>query len=239
MAHSAANFDHLDGDVDSGKSLTASVYAQLRAEILACRLPPGCRLKTSELCLRIGAGLSAVREALSKLSAEGLVVSEPQRGFRVAPVSRLDLEDLTRTRIEIELLCLERAMKVGDLNWEAGVMSALHRLSRTKEWEDDGDQLSDRWIQAHADFHAALTSGCDSMWLLRIRKVLFTQAERYHRLSASVARRDRNVAAEHQDLVDAVLGRDFERASELIRAHLRLTQDLAASVAGAPAVATV
>lgn len=232
MAHNAAHLD-LGPNAAFSKSLTASVYAQLRADILACRLPPGHRLKTSELCLRLGAGLSAVREALSRLSAEGLVVSEPQRGFTVAPVSRLDLEDLTRTRIEIELLCLERAIEVGDLDWEAGVISALHRMSRTQEW--DGDALSDAWIDAHADFHVALTSACDSQWLLRIRRALFAQAERYHRLSASVARRDRDVDCEHRALVDAVLARDIGHASQLIRAHLSLTQDLAASFAEVPA----
>jgi DNA-binding GntR family transcriptional regulator len=222
----------LDREPVFSKSLTASVYSALRADILACRLHPGCRLKTSDLCLRLGAGLSAVREALSKLSAEGLVVSEPQRGFKVAPVSLADLVDLTNTRIEIETLCLKRAMQAGGVEWEASLISALHRMSRTPEWDAvDDTQLNDSWIDAHTEFHHALSSACDSAWLLRIRKALFAQAERYHRLSASVARRDRDVRGEHKSLVDAVLARDFDAAAHLLRAHLSLTQDLAATFA--------
>jgi DNA-binding GntR family transcriptional regulator len=174
-----------------------------------------------------------VREALSKLSAEGLVVSEPQRGFRVAPVSQADLEDLTNTRIEIETLCLKRAMTVGGIEWEAGLLSALHRLSRTPEWDSPKNgELTDRWIEAHTDFHDALTAACDSRWLLRIRKTLFAQAERYQRLSASVGRRDRDVAGEHRALVDAVLAGDVETSAALLRAHLSLTQNLVVSFVG-------
>src|SRR5712672_2028195 len=75
------------------------VYQHLRADILACRLRPGVKLQINLLAEDLGVSLSGVREALSKLSAEGLVVAEPQRGFRVAPVSLEDLGDLTMTRI--------------------------------------------------------------------------------------------------------------------------------------------
>ena len=57
----------------------------MRADLLACRIPPGSRLKIQDLCDRFSVSLGAIREALSRLTSDGLVVSEPQRGFRAAP----------------------------------------------------------------------------------------------------------------------------------------------------------
>lgn len=69
--------------------------------------------------LRPGGGPGAVREALSRLSSECLVIAEPQRGFRAAPISEEDLVQLLEARKEIERLCLHRAMGCGD----AGAMA--------------------------------------------------------------------------------------------------------------------
>lgn len=83
-------------------TLTTQVYGRLRGEIIGGQLKPNEKLRLAALRQRLGVGMSAIREALSRLAAEGLVIAEDQRGFRVSPVSREDLEDLTRVRIEIE-----------------------------------------------------------------------------------------------------------------------------------------
>ncbi len=93
------------------KSLTAKVFEAMRADILACRFAPGQRLKIGELCERFEVSLGAIREALSRLAAEGLVVSEAQKGFTVTPVSMADLADLTTTRVEIEGVAFSRVRK--------------------------------------------------------------------------------------------------------------------------------
>jgi hypothetical protein len=93
------------------RSMTQDVYERLRADILACRITPGSKLRINELCLSLGGvSLGAVREALSRLVADELVMSEPQRGFTVSPVSARDLEDLTAARIEVEGWCLHLIM---------------------------------------------------------------------------------------------------------------------------------
>jgi DNA-binding GntR family transcriptional regulator len=208
------------------KSLTEAVYATLRADVLTCRAMPGQRLKISDLCSALGANLSAVREALSRLAAEGLVVSEPQKGFYVAPVSMDDLKDLTRTRVDIESLCLRYAMDVRGVEWEARILSSTHRLAKTAEHvAGDEFRLNEDWVVAHAEFHEALVSACDSPWLLRLRATLYTQSERYRRLSKFVPR-PRNLYEEHQEITDAVLSGDKEWALALLRKHLVLTGDL-------------
>ena len=113
------------------RSLTSAVLAHVRAEILSCRLKPGEKVLISLLARRLGVSLSAVREALSRLAAEGLVRAEDQRGFRVTPVSIEDLRDITRTRVDLEGLALRRAIELGDARWEERVRAAHDGLAAT------------------------------------------------------------------------------------------------------------
>ncbi|MGH6881992.1 GntR family transcriptional regulator [Hypericibacter sp.] len=205
-------------------NLTQGAYEQLRADLLACRILPGSRLKIQELCTRLSVSLGAIREALSRLTSEGLVLAEPQRGFRAAPISQEDLQDLTRVRIEIEGLCLRRAIEVGDVDWEARLVAAFHRLSRMPERAAaDPARTSDEWAEAHAGFHMALADGCDSPWLLKLRSQLYDQSERYRRLSVPLTTEKRNIGEEHQGIVDAALARDADKAVALLSAHLSAT----------------
>jgi DNA-binding GntR family transcriptional regulator len=208
------------------RSLTAKVFEALRADILACRYSPGQRLKIGELCSRFAVSLGAIREALSRLAAEGLVVAEAQKGFHVAPVSKADLADLTTTRVEIEGLALRRAIRFGDVAWEAGIGSAFERLAALPERADDAGRLSDAWSEAHQAFHLALVAGCNSPWLLRLRAVLFEQSERYRRLSVRTGRKNRDVLGEHRAIMAATLARDADRAIGLLSEHILLTTRL-------------
>ena len=205
-------------------SLTQTAYERLRGDLLACRLEPGARLRMGDLCRSLEVSLSAVREALSRLTAEGLVVAEPQRGFRAAPISADELRDLTSVRLEIEALCVRRAIARGDLSWEAQLVAAFHRLSRTPErTPDDPERLSEEWVEAHGAFHLALVAACDSGWLLRLRDMLYSQSERYRRLSFPLAAAKRDLNREHGAIKDAALARDAERAVALMSEHLELT----------------
>ncbi len=205
-------------------SLTQDAYERLRADLLACRLRPGARLKINELCQTLSVSLSAVREALSRLTSEGLVVAEPQRGFRVAPISAEELRDLTAVRAEIEGLCLGRAIAVGDVGWESHLVAAFHRLSRTPEREpQDPQRMNEAWSTAHATYHEALVAACDSPWLLRLRGILYAQSERYRRLSVPLAEIARDLNREHQEIMEAALARDAGRARALMTEHLELT----------------
>ena len=208
----------------ASSSLTHGVYERLRGDLLACRLQPGARLRINDLCQTLSVSLSAVREALSRLTSEGLVVAEPQRGFHVAPVSAAELRDLTGVRAHIEGLCLERAIAAGDVGWEAQLVAAFHRLSRTPEREaDDPQRMSEAWSVAHGAFHAALVQGCDSPWLLRLRETLYAQSERYRRLSVPMAAVPRDLGREHREIMDVALARDAGRAKALMTQHLERT----------------
>ena len=208
-------------------NLTQSAYAGLRADLLACRILPGKKLKIQDLCDRFSVSLGAIREALSRLTSEGLVTAEPQRGFRAAPISAADLADLTMVRVEIDTLCLKRAIARGDVDWEARLIAAAHSLARTPEREpEDQARTNEEWAAAHASFHFALIDGCGSPWLIQLHTQLYAQSERYRRLSVPFAGRRRNVNKEHNAIVKAALARDTETAVSLLAAHFERTAQI-------------
>jgi DNA-binding GntR family transcriptional regulator len=208
----------------SGSSRTQSAYEALRAEVITCRLAPGSKLVIADLCQRFDVSLGAVREALARLTSESLIISKPQQGFRVAPISEGDLKDLTEVRIDIESQCLARAIQFGDVAWEGRLVAVFHELAHTPHRTgDEPSQLREDWAETHGRFHAVLVEACDSPWLLKIRQLLYDQSERYRRLSVPLAEEVRDINREHRDIMEATLGRDVERAVFLLRDHFRLT----------------
>lgn len=205
-------------------SLTAEAFARIRSEILACRLQPGQKLVIADLCQHFGFSLGAVREALARLTSEGLVEAEPRKGFRVAPITEAELKDITQVRGTVESLCLENAIRNGDVKWEANIVSTLFELSRTSLQDpDDPARVSEVWADVHRRFHEALVAACDSPWLLRLREILFVQSERYRRVSVPLDRAGRDLHAEHKDIADATIARDSAKACAALRDHLQKT----------------
>jgi DNA-binding GntR family transcriptional regulator len=206
---------------------TERVYAELRADILGGRQRPGARLPFAELTARYEASMGVVREALSRLAAEGLVESEPQFGFRVVPLSIADLQHLTNARAAIETLVLGQAVEHGGVSWEADVLAAHHRLEHTPQRaEDDPSRLSDDWTVAHAAYHHALLAGCPNPRLLAIADSLRDSAELYRRWSVPLAHGHRDIAGEHRAILDAVLAHDPDAATAALAAHIQHTTNV-------------
>jgi DNA-binding GntR family transcriptional regulator len=216
----------LGGERDGPRTLTSAVFERLRADILSTRLLPGQKLNVSHLAKEFSVGLAAVREALSRLVADGLVQASDQRGFRVSPVSQSDLEDLTRTRIDIESLALRRSIEQGGEAWLSAVEREFSALSDVSFVSVDGlNPHNESWVVRHRIFHRTLVSACGSLWLLSFRDVLHEQSERYRRLSI---RREidepRDVEAEHAAIVQAVLARDADAAVNALARHFMTTK---------------
>ena len=104
-------------------SKTNEAYQVLRNAILWGELPAGSRLRTNVLTKEYDIGLGALREALSRLSAEGLTQAEAYRGYVVTPISAEDVKDLARVRTAIETQCLVWAIENGTLDWESNIVA--------------------------------------------------------------------------------------------------------------------
>jgi GntR family transcriptional regulator, carbon starvation induced regulator len=216
--------DDFTADADGPRNQTTVAYEVIRSDILNGRHVPEKKLKIQELAEELGVSPGAVREALSRLVPEQLVVSRDQRGFIVAPLSVADLEDLTDVRCEIETLALRRSVARGDENWEADIVAAEHRLrSRIVAIGDEDPRL--KWTRNHAAFHAALVRASGSRRLVALHAQLYEQSERYRQLTFDLES-DRDVEVEHHEIVELALARD---ADGLVRAtveHLRRTTEL-------------
>ncbi|MDF2825402.1 MAG: csiR 1 [Mycobacterium sp.] len=208
------------------RATKTGVFDELRSDILAGRLEPGSKLPFAALVTRFGCSVGAIREALQRLAEQGLVISEWQQGFRVTDISPEDLADLTDARCEIEVLALRYAINNSDVEWEARAVSAHHILDRTPMYDDDDPaRFSERWVEAHATFHDALLLGCPNRRIRTVALSLRESAELYRRWSAPLHDRERDIAAEHRAIIDAVVARDVDLASGLLCTHIRRTTD--------------
>jgi len=192
----------------------------VRSELLNGILRPGQKLRMVELARRLGVSQSVVREALTRLGEQGLVVASPQRGFRVRPLSVADIAGLTESRAEIESIALRLAIERGDIEWETGVVAAYHLLERTPIINNS--QLVDEgWAARHGEFHRALIAGCDNRRLQELVRGLRDSAELYRRWYWVLAGDpDRDVAGEHRKLKDLTLARDTDAAIEALTYHI-------------------
>jgi DNA-binding GntR family transcriptional regulator len=197
----------------------------MRSEIVTCRLKPGEMLKFDTLRLAYGASFTTLREALTCLAAEGLVVAEEQRGFKVAPVTLDDLVDLTRARILIDVDLIRRSIENGDDDWEIAIISSIHRLGIIEGRAVENYADNPEWKIAHREFHESLVAACRSPTLLGIRSSLFERAERYRNISSTYRPRSRDKIGEHRALMKAAVGRNADQACELIAKHIQTTTD--------------
>ena len=186
------------------------IYVRLRADILTGRLLPGQRLPFADLGVRYETSVGVLREALSRLVEQGLVLAEPQLGFRVTPVSAEDLRDLTNTRIDIETLCLRHAIAQGDLAWESRLVAAFHTLAHTPELATtEPPTVNEDWAVAHAGVPRGDPRGLPEPAAARHRRLPARRRRAVPALVASPRRRDtRDIAGEHLALREAVLARD-------------------------------
>ena len=207
-------------------TVTLDVLARLRGDIVDGKLAPGTKLRFADLRDGYGVGMGTLREALSRLVPEGLVMLDAGRGFSVAAVSMEDLLDIKSLRVEFERRAIVESVRHGDERWETRVVTTFHRLSTVSRLppEERLRRHSD-WIQRHRDFHSALVSACPSKRVLQFRAVLFDQAERYRILSIRHRPRQQDKHEEHEEIKTACLARKADLAGDLIVRHIDGTVD--------------
>jgi DNA-binding GntR family transcriptional regulator len=210
---------------------TGEVYEALRVDILNSQIEPGSKLKIAQLSNRFGVSLSVVREALTRLGEQRLVVANPQRGFSVVALSIDDLDDLTNVRTQIESMALRDSIAHGGVEWEAKIVAALHRLERTEIYTDP-DHVNPEWLDFHRAYHQALLAGGASTRLREIANTLRDNAELYRMWSRTWAHDvDRELVAEHRAIMTAALSGDEETAVAALSQHIvRTTAALKALV---------
>ena len=153
-------------DQPGAETLASSAYERLRFDIISGVFPPEAKLLIRRLCARYEIGLSPIREALNRVSRDGLVKHHEQRGFTVTAVTEADLEDITKARCWANEVALRESIANGDQGWEEAILIAFHRMSRLQGPAEQADHPVDAaWERAHRAFHTSLISACGSSWL--------------------------------------------------------------------------
>ncbi len=219
MNASAETF-RFDTEPRDGETVGEIAHRRIRMHIVNGRLKPGEKLKLERMREVYGASVTTLREILNRLAVEELVAAEGQRGFRVAGVSNADLLDLAELRILLETHALRQSMELGDLDWEASVVSKHYKLSAIERvLMRDAQDAVEQWVAADWGFHYATIAACPQPVLARTHASVFDRFARYHMLALNF--RGEPVARQHAELRDLVIARKTDAAVDLLTRHIR------------------
>lgn len=192
---------------------------QIRSDIIFGALAPSQRLTLDKLKTRYGIAVTTIREILSRLVAEDLVVAEDNKGFRVAPVTPQNLRETGEMRLLLESYALERSFQNGNLDWEGAVIAAHHKLKAIETRMVAGESVDQStWKRYDWEFHQALIAGCGSDMLIQMHSSAFDHYLRYQILAMSF--RGAGAAEEHGALMDCAMQRDVDGARALLARHV-------------------
>ncbi|MHB8354073.1 MAG: GntR family transcriptional regulator [Burkholderiales bacterium] len=195
------------------KLLREAVHAQLRTDILSCRIPPGTEIREAELAARFAVSKSPVRDALMHLEREGLVISSPRQGYRVSPVSLSDVQDMFHLRLVLERACMERIVRLAsDVQ-----LAALDRFRHfdAAAWEGG-------LVAYNRAFHGLIAELSHNKRMCDQINDLIDQMERVVRVSLASIQQENPASpvAEHCQIIDALQARKAKLAARLTEQHI-------------------
>ena len=204
-------------------STKPTIYDSLRDRLVNGEFTQGQRLRANVLRLDYDISASNMREILFRLSTVGLVDFQEQRGFRLPRQSPEIQHDLTKFRIllESEGACL--SIRSADIDWEARLTAANHKLSHIESRVRGGganQALITLWTEAERAFHQTLIDACGSETLKQTHDMI------YQRFRQQLITTDRQFVfipeniEQHQAILDAVLAGDEALTRTRIAEHL-------------------
>ena len=200
-------------------SVREAAYTHLRGSILAGSLPPGARISEPGLAEQLGISRTPVREALQRLSQEGLVELLPGKGARVRILSA----DEAREVYEVRALLEAEAAALATQNASAAELIALKKQLDLLNSLPVDDYL--RQMQVDFDFHTALVEAAHNRTLARIYADLRSSLTLIRSFQQTLSQHPKT-RQQHETIVEALLARDPEKAARAAREHVRYFRDL-------------
>jgi len=198
---------------NGSRLLRETVYEQLRADVISCKLAPGAEIREAELAARFDMSKSPVRDALMRLEREGLVITLPRQGYRVAPVSLGDVLDMFHLRAALERACIERIVARAS-DEELKTLDAFRDFVAA-DWEGG-------FIAFNRAFHRRIAELGGNARMRDQLIDLIDQLERAVQVSVANTRQgDPQVLVnEHVEIIDALQARALRRAQRLAERHI-------------------
>jgi DNA-binding GntR family transcriptional regulator len=204
------------------RPLSDQTYEALRERILDQGLKPGSRLNVDRLARELGVSSSPVREALARLEAERLVVSEMYSGYCVAPEPTLTyLRDLLGFRIVLEGHCARIGAPRRDPQVIATLRGAVERMSKTRRLGRKYREYR-RFVAADALFHQTIVDSAGNEAISGVyasMHAILLQSRLYLNRQSGSARAD-EVGEEHAAILKAFEAGDADAAETALRHHL-------------------
>lgn len=192
-------------------------YSELRRRILLGDLAAGSRVAQYELAKAMDMSITPIREALRRLSSEGLVELDAHRDVRVAGVSAAEGRELLEIRVAIEPMAVAlAAARRTDADLAAMRAAAATLLPVTRQWGEDA-------IVAHSAFHRAVYLASHNVSMIRLLDDLWAKSDRYRRLGLELPPGNEPRTVDHRqhgEILDLVIAQDAEGAAALTRTHI-------------------
>jgi GntR family transcriptional regulator, rspAB operon transcriptional repressor len=204
---------------------SARIYSDLRSQLVSLQRRPGEAISEAEIALSYGVSRTPVREAILKLSDEGLLEIYPQSGIFVSRIPMAALPEAIIIRKALEETTAQFAA-------ERATSSQILVLHAVLERQREANAANDRDAFHHADeaFHAGIAdvAGHPGIWTL-IQQVKI-HVDRYRRLTLPQPGRIARAIGEHEAILDAIKAHDPARARIAMQTHLeRLLGDISAT----------
>ncbi len=200
-------------------TLWERVYAHLRDEILANRLPPGAVLSEVPLAASLGVSRGPVREAIGRLAAEGLVTVRPRRGAVVSALTHEEFLQAYQVREALESLAIRLAVP----RLEAGDLSSIDSIVERQTEAVERDDIETFFTLNNA-FHQLFVNASGNAPLQDMYRQLIGHMGRYQMRSLALRGTVKRSVAEHRAIARACRAGDPERAERLLRNHIRVPQ---------------
>ncbi|MGJ3190157.1 GntR family transcriptional regulator [Paenarthrobacter sp. FR1] len=203
-------------------------YSELRQLILSGNLAPGSRVSQYELADNMQMSITPLREAIRRLSSEGLIIMDTHRDSRVADVSASEARELLEVRLALEPSATELASyRRTEADIVAMRTAAEKLLPVTRVWGEEA-------ITAHRDFHRAVYAASHNPSMIKLLDDLWDKSDRYRRLGLELPSGDEPRTIDlnqHHQILELVASGDGPAAAKLARTHI--ANSLTASVTGA------
>jgi GntR family transcriptional regulator, rspAB operon transcriptional repressor len=208
-----------------GATAASKIYADLRAELVSLLRRPGEAISEAEIALSYGVSRTPVREAILKLSDEGLLEIFPQSGIFVAriPIAALPEAIIIRRALE------ETTARLAAERSTSSQILILHAiLERQREANAVGD--GNAFHQADEMFHATIAEVARHPGIWKLIQQVKVHVDRYRRLTLPQTGRMAQVISEHEAILAAIEAHDPAAARMAMETHLeRLLGDICAT----------
>ena len=192
-------------------STVDQIMTTLREQIISGELAPGVALRQDNIAQRFGSSHVPVREAFQRLEGQGLVVTLPRRGVRVAALDIASIRENVEMRSALEALALRHALP-------HFTDAHIDQLEAAQALCDAADTLA-AWDTANRAFHAALVAPCRMPRLLATIDTLQLANSRVVFAAGRTRGWQPRSNHDHRLIIDALRARDADRALTLLGRH--------------------